>query len=264
MKMDLLDVTYARDTSAARRLRKLLQPDVVSSLVPVQHPLGAGFRALTKSERGGELAPVEKSELATLDLTARTLFELERSWWPDREQLVKDLRKASECMSLLFELDSARLMCKGTAARVVWSRYVPGSPDFLLKGTGIGVECKLLRKEDRSYLDVMGDAIKQHASFRGPLVVSVGVSAELEEEEVREILAVAPTWRTWFQGHPRIAAGVIFSPQRLPVDRIDTGAVKGTPFGYGSVTTIRSLVAKPPLPPGYTFRFENRQTAKVF
>jgi hypothetical protein len=257
MAVNVVDYVKAWDVTEAVRLRKLVGGGVVSRL-NAEHPLYLGFAALRKKERGDELSSPEANALANLKLTSRTLFSVERSWKEQRAVLARQLGDSFECESILFELMTLRVTCKKSAAKVIWTRFLPGRPDIELHNPRLAVECKLIRSSEGNRLDAIRRAAKQHERLQLPLVVSVGVSAELTPREVEDVLSEAPIWREWFERHTRVAAGIIFSPMAPPLGQFDQGNMSGTLFDFGNVAVVRSRLAKPPLPSGYAFRGEDR------
>jgi len=254
-----MQYVYEWDDSSVRRLVKLLSPDRAKMLQPGQHPLGQALRAHFKRTANKELAPDEGSALAALKLTANTLFQMERSWAPHREQLLKDLLTAPECDSVLFELATIRNALKGTAGRVDWTRYIPSEPDIRLRRPAVSVECKLLRSEERTRLDAIRDAAEQHRDVREPLVVAVGVSRLASRQDVTDVLREIPTWKKWFGEHRAVAAGVIFAPINPSNFDYPVG-VRGLACEFGQVTVVRSKSSKHPLPDGFVFQGEDRAT----
>jgi hypothetical protein len=263
-RLGVVDVTHAHDNSSAIRLRKLIGADRASKMRPAQHPWGLGFGALKKVERSDDLTGDEASALSNLNLDARTLFQMEKSWRPYASRVAHELCNATKSESLIFELHTARVTCMGSAQKILWSSFREGEPDLSLKGPSVAIECKLLRSSEPKRLDTIARATEQHRDIKVPLVVSIGLSRELSNEEVREVVAELPNWKSWFVAHDRIAAAIVFSPRSVPAATLTGTDVTGTFFQFGSVTILRSAAAKRPLPDGFIFRGEDRRTEVGF
>ncbi len=260
----VIDVTHPHDNSSAIRLRKLIGEDRAAKLRPREHPLGLGLAALSKADQGDVLKEVEVRALGELNLIGRTLGELQKSWKPFAKRVAQDLGDASRCESLIFELHTARIICKGVVGKIIWTRYREGEPDLTLKRPRLAVECKLLRSERRRRRDAIAEAADQHRNTSMPLVVSVGVSREMTPQEVADVIEELPSWKAWFLNHRRVAAGVIFSPMEPPMLGSSGEAPTGSLFQFGNVAIVRSRTAEPPLPPSFRFRGEDRRTEVGF
>jgi hypothetical protein len=247
--------TYLSSTevSNALRLKELLGRDKVSALRIGQHPLAAGFHALTRYIAGCALTAGERVDVADLVLTANTLFDMEPYWATHQRQLAADLLTARECPAITFELHVIKFVALPRARAVKWQRYLTGANDIRTVEPDVVIECKCLRAPNAdSFFKWVRRAAMQRKGLGIPYVIAAGFNYVLDAETAGRLeAALRGGRRGWFSRHPEVSGAFVFLPHRIAPQRQSPLGFLLTPIREGSVVDIRNQNATNPLPPGF-------------
>ncbi len=223
--------------------------------LPTMHPLRQGFEAATKDLAGKEsLSSEEREALARLKLAARAISSSEGHWAPCRERFIADLLHAEECKSILFELHVMTFGVNPVVRTNEWLHYSHASPDVAGYLPDMLVECKLVRSDKLFRIEAkLEEGCRQHKGLSVPYVVAVGFDHGFSRAEIDDILVLAESLKPWFEGHPDVAAGLIFTPAALsvePANDINPLGIPGSVALHETVTEFVHHSASNPLPRG--------------
>jgi len=243
----------------ALRLTSLIGRDRARHFVPGQHPLGGGIAALDKELAGrSELTLEEKYSLGSLKLVAETVFQQERHWVPHRDRFLGQLRKASYCEAILFEIEVIRFGVAPKVESLDWPIYRQGERDVRTYGPDMLIECKLPRSRGANSLEKSLTRAKNQPRPRGiPLVVAIGLAGWHFSGRHEQVTNLVNSLTSWFETHPEVSAALFFTRLDRPLPALQIGGVATElrPIYLGDIVEFVNLRANNPLPRGFTFRW---------
>ncbi|MCH8009200.1 MAG: hypothetical protein IIC91_10070 [Chloroflexi bacterium] len=245
------------DLRPALRLKELIGSSRAARFKPGQHPLGAGFQALRKRLIGRSLLSLDEvQELGALDFVSRALFDREADWEPNKERLIGDLAKATECSAIIFELQVIRFALERRHGQATWQRYVEGAPDIAFSDPAMLIECKLVRTNELdkdTIFDEISAARKQHKGIEGiPLVVAVGFERNLPREVSNFLQKECHKRDAWFNQRPEVSGGLLFFPRDARTPVFEKLGQRRVSFMEGEVLEVVCHKALNPLKVGFS------------
>ncbi len=255
----MVNVYLSDDLGEVFRLKHMLGSTEIESLEP-SHPLSPGFEAARKTLAGlPRLSVAEVEALARLKMASQVIADTESHWMSFRTQLVADLLNPGECLSMLFELYVMTFGLAQVVESMDWRHYSHATPDICTTGPEMLVECKLVRSDKLFRIEgKLEEARRQHTGLEVPYVIAVGFDHQFSRAEIDEVRALAEGLKPWFEQHPDVSAGLIFTPAdpavrpaRLPPNPLGLSRILLT---HGAVTELLHHKAINPLPQGFSFR----------
>jgi len=255
-----------QDLALALRLKGLVGDKSVNLMVPGEHPLALGFASLKKQLTGmHDLSVDEISSLAEVTAAAQLIFRYEDSWRLNATQLVNDLRKASECRAILFELNIMAFSIEPAVTAVEWKRYRSGELDIRTESPELAIECKLIRSSKqnqkldeftavRLIRNQLRAARKQPRRAGVPFVIAVGFADLLSDLEVRCIRTALRQEAGWFLDRPEISGVLIVMPVKPPSEYLSSFGLSLLQYTRSEVTELVNRSATNPYPPGFRLR----------
>jgi len=254
----MVNVYLSQDLSEVFKLKQLLGLSRSGELGE-SHPLQMGFQAAERELAGRNLSTNEREALARVKMSARIVFQNEGHWRPVGSRLLSDMLNEEECRSILFELHVMTFAVGPVTRDMSWRHYTHASPDIAASDPDMLVECKLVRSDKLFRIEAkLEEGRKQHSGLTVPYVIAVGFDHRFNRDEIEEILGLAETLKPWFERHPDVAAGLIFTPadpSLPPAKPIHNPlGLPGRVVLHGAVTEVIHHAAANPLPQGFTFK----------
>ena len=238
-------------------LKDLIGRERVRHMIPGEHPLGAGFKALQKRLIGHhELTVGEREALADLKMAAGVIMGCEPQWRDHRPRWSQLLANAKECEAILFEVEIIRFSLMGLVSRFEWPIFREGQRDIRVYGPDMWVECKLApNPTSKRILGRARRAKNQPRDQRLPLVVAVGFRTISNPSEVDQVQREMLSKQKWFADRPEISALLIAFRTKEPVEGAywNPLGLPGLNTHFGAVCEVRNQACANPIPSEFMF-----------